>query len=706
MDTLPRTGPPPTIAPERETYLRAATEILARIEGAQWAPTDLRAVLDGLAELALDTTGADRVSFFLLDEDGTSLNLLGASAAPNEALWEASVAMPSIEVDGVPGLREFLDGGTTLAIPEARSSPLIPSMWAELFEVGSLFLAPLRLGDESLGVLAVDYRDPYAAAEELVRVVGTLAGLSTLAISNTMLTGALTRQAARLETLLEATGALRSPRTLTELAGDLADLIAGVLDAPGVAIYLLEQGGEAYHVLAQRGVAMPEAGRVADLPKRAAAMVRASWRDRGPRPVTLLDLGRVAIGGPSLERGLVLPLRSAGEETFGFIVVGSSGSAEPSATTIRLAGALAAHVALAVERTQLDERVALAAEFACTLLSLDDLGAGGNEGLLRALREVVPPAIGFEVTGIRLLAAERPRRGSIEDDAVERRVWASWRNRRTRPPLHDEEGTIYAPIWADGRSIGLLRVRAVRSPLAPHERDLVEALATAIAERLSVHELRDNADRQARELAVVEERSRVATDLHATVGRLLATIARSAESVRDRLGTPADAEVARDVELLSHLAWAGRVGLQETAASLEAFTYHPGGLPATLDQIIDRLAVILDVAADLDVRGDVRPLPLDVEGALVRTMHEALARVESRGRATAVAVRLEYRAEEVCLEVRDDGVGLGAREDGGLMPGAHAGLRVIQQRLAELGGSLVIERPPPRGLLLRATVPA
>jgi signal transduction histidine kinase len=411
--------------------------------------------------------------------------------------------------------------------------------------------------------------------------------------------------------------------------------------------------------------------------------------------------------GAGFDRGLVLPLRTATEETFGFIVVGSPGSSTvPTVGTLRLANALAAHVALAVERTQLDERVALAAEFACTLLSLDGLGVGGNEGLLQALREVVPPAIGFEVVGIRLIGDERPRRSSVEDDAVERRVWASWRARRTRPLVHDEDGVVYAPIWAEGRLLGLLRVRAVRPPLAAHEHDLVEGLATAIAERLSVNELRDNADRQARELAVVEERSRVATDLHATVGRLLATIARSADTLRDRLGPSAAAEVLGDVDVLSRLAWAGRVGLQETAASLEAFTYHPGGLPATLDQIIDRLAVILDVAADLDVRGEVRPLPLEVEGALVRTIHEALARVESRGRATAVAVRLEYRPDEVCLEIRDDGVGLNAREDGGFMPGAHAGLRVIQRRLTDLGGILVIERPPPRGLRLLATVPA
>ena len=91
---------------------------------------------------------------------------------------------------------------------------------------------------------------------------------------------------------------------------------------------------------------------------------------------------------------------------------------------------------------------------------------------------------------------------------------------------------------------------------------------------------------------------------------------------------------------------------------------------------------------------------------LTRILYEALRLVERNGRAGAIAVRLEFGHDRVDLVVRDDGVGLATREDGDGSPGAHFGLRLMQRRLEDLGGRLEIEQQRPRGLLLRATVPA
>jgi signal transduction histidine kinase len=142
-----------------------------------------------------------------------------------------------------------------------------------------------------------------------------------------------------------------------------------------------------------------------------------------------------------------------------------------------------------------------------------------------------------------------------------------------------------------------------------------------------------------------------------------------------------------------------------TVKSLGALEYHPDGLAPTLAGVVARLADQLDVAADVMVRGEVRPLPLEVEQALLRVAHEVLSRVEARGRASAIAVRLEYRDDAVRLEIHDDGVGLAAREDGVFGPGLHSGLRIIRQRLESLGGSITLERSDPRGIILTSVVP-
>jgi GAF domain-containing protein len=693
-------------APERETYIRAAADVLGRLANVTWSPTDLTAVLEGLAEVAMDATAADRVSFFLFDDDATSVRLSGVRGAANLDLWQLGASLPPISMEEFPRLAEVLRGTETLRLEDVSASPLIPSEWVELFDLTSLLIAPLRVGETALGALVVDYRSPRALPDDLVRLAGTLARLSALAISNALLATALAEQATRLETLVEGTRALRAPRTLAEATDDVGRLIARVLDAELVAIYLFEEDGEQYRVLAQLGATVPESGPMRDLPKRVLARVRSAWRRGGPHPVALAGSEGLLPPGGVLQcevRGsLVLPLTTAGGEVFGFIVVGSNHLETPTAVTLGVASTLAAHVALAVERAQLDERVALAAEFACALLSLDGLGDASHEGLLATLHEVVTPAVGFELTGIRLASEDRPRRGLAQEDERDRRVWARWRYRRTRPEVHEDGGVAYAPIWSSGRLLGMLRVRPIHGQLERHEQDLLEGLAAAIGERLVTQELQESSDRQARELAVVEERSRVAAELHATVGGLLTSIGSSADALRHEL--PAG-PLATEAERLGRLAWAGRVGLQQTAASLEAYVYHPSGLPATLQGIVERLAEVLDVAADLEVRGLVRAVPLEVERALVRTMHEALARVEARGRASAVAVRLEYLPDAITLEVRDDGVPLGAREGDSVLPSAHFGLRVMQRRLLELGGNLQIDRPPPRGLMLKATVP-
>jgi len=84
---------------------------------------------------------------------------------------------------------------------------------------------------------------------------------------------------------------------------------------------------------------------------------------------------------------------------------------------------------------------------------------------------------------------------------------------------------------------------------------------------------------------------------------------------------------------------------------------------------------------------------------------EVLSRVERYGRASAIAVRLEFRPDEVELAIRDDGIDLNGRESGGT-PAAHFGLRVLERRLEKLGGRLVVERSSPRGVLVKALVPA
>jgi signal transduction histidine kinase len=98
----------------------------------------------------------------------------------------------------------------------------------------------------------------------------------------------------------------------------------------------------------------------------------------------------------------------------------------------------------------------------------------------------------------------------------------------------------------------------------------------------------------------------------------------------------------------------------------------------------------------LEVPGD--RLPPAVEAAVYFTVSEALTNVARYAQAGYATVRVAASAQEVTVEVADDGVGGADRTTG-------SGLRGLCDRLAALDGRLEIDSPPGAGTRLRAVVP-
>jgi signal transduction histidine kinase len=688
------------------SYVRSSGDLLADVAEAVSAPGDLRSVLPRLAELTLEATEADRVSFFLLDDVRAQLVLWAvAGQRRNDELWDRGMAMSPIPLAEIPELRQLFDADAPVAIHDGFASPLVPSDWAETFALASLVAAPMRMGDERLGLIVVDYREHRDLPPELVARVGAIARASALAVANSWLTERLAQRASGLQSLLDATKALLTSGSLGEVAEKVADTIVEVLGADHVSVHLLDERQEHFRSLVQRGVALPLEGTVRALPLRAAARVSAAWRKRHPAPVVLDNLDQQVRGAdwpipPELGCVLVLPLARAGGTVFGFVLAGLEGTTRPTSTTLELAGALASLVAFAVERARLAEQVAVGAELSCALLSLGDGEDDGPEGVLAHLRRAVPPAIGFHIVDVYVPAMSTPSRRPSQ---VQRQLWRQWRHRRVRPgPLELDDG-VFVPVWGRDRSLGVMQALPVVRKLAPHQHDLLEAVASALGEVVERNRAAATILIRDRQLAVAAEQAQAASELHDIVGQLLVALEDEATGLAGTSG--ATLSTGGAVERITVLARAARDELRDRAASIESMTYDPRGLQATLSELVTTLSRRLDAAADLDVRGTPRPLPVGVEQALVRVLHEAFARVEQGARASAIAVRLEFQPGAVELLVRDDGVGLVRRDPGPARPGPHTGLRLIRERLEALGGRLTVERPGPRGLLLRAHVP-
>jgi signal transduction histidine kinase len=192
-----------------------------------------------------------------------------------------------------------------------------------------------------------------------------------------------------------------------------------------------------------------------------------------------------------------------------------------------------------------------------------------------------------------------------------------------------------------------------------------------------------------REIATMQERERLAGEIHDTVAQGLSSVVMLLEAA-----LVADEETAhRHIGLAMRTA---RENMHEARALVGALTPVP--LAGTsLTDALGRLAS--RHRAGFAVAGAARPLPTGTEVVLLRVAQEALSNVERHAQASAIEVRLAYKPAEATLEVRDDGVGFQTQTTVGY------GLGGMRGRVEQAGGRLTIQSGQ-TGTLVRAEVPA
>ncbi len=205
---------------------------------------------------------------------------------------------------------------------------------------------------------------------------------------------------------------------------------------------------------------------------------------------------------------------------------------------------------------------------------------------------------------------------------------------------------------------------------------------------------------QARTLAALQERQRLARELHDSVSQMLYSIALSARTARILL----DRDPSRVGEVLDDVLGLAKAGLAEMRAlifELRPESLETEGLVAALTKQAASLRVRhdLDVETDLDAEPD---LPLETKEELYRIAQEALHNIVKHARASRVSLRLAASGEVIELEVRDNGIGF---DPAAPFPG-HLGLRSMRERATRLHGSLDIDGAPDSGTRIRVRIPA
>jgi signal transduction histidine kinase len=230
---------------------------------------------------------------------------------------------------------------------------------------------------------------------------------------------------------------------------------------------------------------------------------------------------------------------------------------------------------------------------------------------------------------------------------------------------------------------------------------LKEQQARERAERLTAELEQANAQlaayaTQAEELAMTQERNRLAREIHDSLGHVLTTVNVQIEAARVVMGS--DPARALDAMIKAQeLTQKGLARVRESVAALRESPVRNRPLHEAIASLV-RETQSSGIITEFEVVGDTRALEHKVALALYRAAQEGLTNVRRHARASRVDVRLDFQPAEVRLQVRDNGVG--AADTGG-----GFGLLGIRERMQLLGGSLEIQTGAGNGFCLTASVP-
>jgi signal transduction histidine kinase len=239
-------------------------------------------------------------------------------------------------------------------------------------------------------------------------------------------------------------------------------------------------------------------------------------------------------------------------------------------------------------------------------------------------------------------------------------------------------GLIVATPWFAGRSA---RSRAQRAAMLAREQ------------------------RQREQVAVVEERARIARELHDVVAHHVGAIVAQSQGAQRLI----DRDPERTREALATIEATGRAALGEMRASLGVLRKPQGAAPLAPQSGMEDLTRLVEqarrsgLAVELVTEGKPAPLPAGADLSVYRIVQEALTNTLKHAGPVSARVAVRYGDGELELEISDEGAP-GRAAGRRVEPGGH-GLVGMRERVALYGGDLRAGHRPEGGFVVRASLP-
>ncbi|HMB21801.1 MAG: PAS domain S-box protein [Chloroflexota bacterium] len=254
--------------------------------------------------------------------------------------------------------------------------------------------------------------------------------------------------------------------------------------------------------------------------------------------------------------------------------------------------------------------------------------------------------------------------------------------------LEGIQSWMWVPLAVKSQVIGALGVaHEKQNHFTLHHADLALSVANQAAITMVNAELYG----RAQELAVLEERQRLARNLHDAINQSLFSAGLIAE-VLPRLWERDQAEARRSLEDLRKLTRGAMAEMRALLAELRPSTLTDAELGDLLRLLGNAFTGRTNIPAKVSVVGQ-GILPADVQVALYRVCQEALNNVAKHARASLVEICLKHEETAIELSIHDDGQGFDPEQT----TSGHYGLSMMQERAEAVGAHLSITSQPGHG---------
>jgi two-component system NarL family sensor kinase len=255
------------------------------------------------------------------------------------------------------------------------------------------------------------------------------------------------------------------------------------------------------------------------------------------------------------------------------------------------------------------------------------------------------------------------------------------------------------PLYVHGRKLGVLNV--VSTDYHKLSADDLRLLYT-VGDLVSIAIERARLFARSVDMGAVEERNRLAREIHDTLAQGLAALTLQLETADALVEAGAEAERTRQV--LQQALALTRASLDEARRSvldLRAAPLEGRTLAEALTTLAETEGARAGVIVTVEVVSGSRPLPARVEAGLYRIAQEAITNVVRHAAARHLTARLTTQPAQVQLTITDDGRGF----DPGQVPVNRYGLVGLNERAKLLGGRLTVQSSPGAGTRLDVVVP-